>query len=463
MKTLLRTSGLPGLLIAQSQVAFNDNATKLVLIGVVQMLLPPEEAALWVGLIALLLVAPFVLFAPLTGWLADRFPKRDVLSWSLWLQLGIMVALAAAFSIQSLVVAVLGFFLLGTQSALMAPARRGMVKDLTGGRVGEAVGWMEMLCIVAILVGSLAGGQMIDGLTAVLDSPWTGAIVSSVLLAVGCVGALVAFRGVPHHAAAGSERFSARVLLGHDRLVAILRRDRGIWRAAWGDAAFYLVGGFLMLTLSQVGRELFPDGPGAARTTGIMMAVLGGGVAVGSLVAARMSRRQIALGLVPAGALGMAGALAVGFGVPFGSPWLLGVLGVAGFFGGWYLVPLGAYLVDRARDGERGQVLAGSGMLSSIAGVVAVGLHALATALPGIGIRGQLLLAAGFLVLVAIWSLRLLAAPVLRIVALNLARIRYRVRAVGASNMPPTGGRARVRSGFCLTRDSSARPCLAHC
>lgn len=432
--------GLRGLLTAQSQVAFNDNATKLVLIGVVQMLLPPDEAARWVGLIALLLVAPFVLFAPLTGWLADRFPKRDVLAWSLWLQLGIMAALAAAFSFQALAVAVAGFFFLGTQSALMAPARRGMVKDLAENRVGEAVGWLEMLCIVAILVGSLAGGQLIDGLAAATGSPWSAALASAIILGLGCIGALVAFRRVPRAPAAGGERFSAGVLFGHVGLFKRLRRDRGIWRAVWGDAAFYLVGGFLMLMLSQVGRELHPDGPGAARATGIMMAVLGGGIALGSLVAARLSRREIALGLVPAGALGMAAVLAGAVFVPFGSPWFLAVLGGAGFFGGWYLVPLGAFLVARSRDEERGQILAGSGMLSSLAGVAAVGLHALAMQWGGVDPRGQFLIAASFLLLVACFSLRWLTAPVLRLAALGLARIRYRVLAVGAANVPSAGG-----------------------
>ena len=42
-----------------------------------------------------------------------------------------------------------------------------------------------------------------------------------------------------------------------------------------------------MLTLAQSGRELFPGGAGAARHTGLMLSLLGAGVAVGSLIAAR--------------------------------------------------------------------------------------------------------------------------------------------------------------------------------
>ena len=80
MKTLLRRPGFGGFLFAQAQVAFNDNATKLILIGLVQWLLPANQAGQLVSVISLLLVAPFVLFAPFTGWLADRYDRRRSLA-----------------------------------------------------------------------------------------------------------------------------------------------------------------------------------------------------------------------------------------------------------------------------------------------------------------------------------------------------------------------------------------------
>jgi hypothetical protein len=82
--------------LAQAQVAFNDNATKLILIGLVQWLLAAGQASRLISVISLLLIAPFVLFAPLTGWLADRYALRDVMSASLWLQLAVMILLCGA-------------------------------------------------------------------------------------------------------------------------------------------------------------------------------------------------------------------------------------------------------------------------------------------------------------------------------------------------------------------------------
>jgi hypothetical protein len=52
MKTLLRRHGFGGFLFAQAQVAFNDNATKLILIGLVQWLLPASQASRLISVIS---------------------------------------------------------------------------------------------------------------------------------------------------------------------------------------------------------------------------------------------------------------------------------------------------------------------------------------------------------------------------------------------------------------------------
>ena len=440
MKTLLRRPGFGGFLFAQAQVAFNDNATKLILMGLVQWLLPANEASRLVSVISLLLVAPFVLFAPLTGWLADRHARRDVVSASLWLQLVVMIVLCGAAILHSLPLAVGGFFLLGLQSAIMSPARWGMAKELAGENVGEAVGWMEMLGIVAILLGSLAGGFFIDTVAAFVGSPWSAAVLVLGVLAGSCVVALLAFRNVPRRPSVAPTPFGSQALFGHGQLFSALRKDRSLWRAALGDSVFYFVGGIVMLTLAQSGRELFPDGAGAARQTGLMLAVLGGGVAVGSVLAARLSRRAVNLGLVPFGALGMSAVFGVLALLAPGSLLFLVALAALGIAGGLYLVPLGAFLVDRSEEGERGRILAASSMLSSIAGVLAVGVHRLTTAVFHLSIAQQFLLLAIIMLATSFLAVRMLPQDVLRVVGLFLARLRYSVRAVGVDHLPKTGG-----------------------
>ena len=68
------------LLVSQTIGAFNDNAMKAML---------PVMAAVQFGKpfmdtvnqqVSILLILPFVLFAPLAGWIADRFSKKTVIT-----------------------------------------------------------------------------------------------------------------------------------------------------------------------------------------------------------------------------------------------------------------------------------------------------------------------------------------------------------------------------------------------
>ena len=75
------------LFISQTIGAFNDNGMKAIL---------PIMAAFQFGkasmdqtnqVVSILLVLPFVLFAPWAGWVSDRFSKKDVVSLALLSQI----------------------------------------------------------------------------------------------------------------------------------------------------------------------------------------------------------------------------------------------------------------------------------------------------------------------------------------------------------------------------------------
>ena len=85
------------LMISQTIGAFNDNAMKAML---------PVMAAVQFGKatmdsvnqqVSILLILPFVIFAPLAGWVSDRFSKRLVIRYTLLAQLIGLGVLALAF------------------------------------------------------------------------------------------------------------------------------------------------------------------------------------------------------------------------------------------------------------------------------------------------------------------------------------------------------------------------------
>ncbi|MEO6847260.1 MAG: MFS transporter [Chthoniobacterales bacterium] len=430
------------LLGSQAQVAFNDNATKLALMGVAQLVLSPSHATTVISLLSFLVVIPFVLLAPISGWICDRFAKRDVILGSLAVQLGVMAILLMAISFKSVIGLLFGFFLLGVQATVMAPAKRGLVKELvpTSG-IASAIGVMEMLSIVSVLGGSVCGGKLIDTLVVHEGSPWKGAMMTLLILTTACVVAFLVFFGVTRHPAADPEsRFQWKLVIGHFAQLRELHRYKGLFRAASGDALFYFIGGVLFLTMAQIGRELFPKGIGAASETGYMMACLGGGIAAGSLAASRICRNTIRLGLLPIAAFGMGVLL---FLMPMFHPhtiYFFALLAGLGIFGGLYLVPISAWLVSRSPETSRGRILAASGLLSSLTGILATGVYWVLSQGLHFSTSMQFVFLGVIALFASVYILKLLPDEFLRLVALTIARIHYPVTAYGEDALPESGG-----------------------
>ena len=104
-------------MVAQTIGAFNDNVMKAML---------PVMAAVQFGKasmdtvnqqVSILLILPFVVFAPFAGWLADRFSKRKVIVFALFGQLLGLGLLGCALYAQNMQFSLAGFFLLSIQSA----------------------------------------------------------------------------------------------------------------------------------------------------------------------------------------------------------------------------------------------------------------------------------------------------------------------------------------------------------
>ncbi|HXS31550.1 MAG TPA: MFS transporter, partial [Steroidobacteraceae bacterium] len=235
---------LAALMGAQAQVTFNDNAAKLMLIALAQYpgVLGDTDPNLIRSLLSALLIAPFIVFSPLAGWVVDRFPKSKVLNWSLAAQVVIMLLLTGALWLESVWGGIVCFVLLALQATVFAPAKRGILRELVAPRsLSRAVGVMEMLSVTFILVGIFAGGWLFDTLTAHAvaagfaggHAAAHGALLTAVILSVLSVLAWLVFQFVPATPAQSSERFAPDLFWRHGRQIAELWRERPLLRATF--------------------------------------------------------------------------------------------------------------------------------------------------------------------------------------------------------------------------------------
>ena len=77
--------------------------------------------------VSILLILPFVIFAPFAGWVSDRFSKKKVIKYALFGQLIGLGVLGFALYSQNLEFALAGFFVLSIQLALSLMVRMNLL------------------------------------------------------------------------------------------------------------------------------------------------------------------------------------------------------------------------------------------------------------------------------------------------------------------------------------------------
>ncbi len=169
-----------------------------------------------------------------------------------------------------------------------------------------------------------------------------------------------------------------------------------------------------------------------------ILAASGIGIALGSLLASKLSRNRIESGLIPLGAVGVAVGL-----------WCLPLLTTPtsqalnfvciGMMGGLFIVPLNALIQFHAADHELGTVLAANNWIQNLSMLGFLVLTAL-FALAGVDSHYLLLLVASVAMVGGGYTIFKLPQSLVRFILSFLLTRRYRVDVHGLENLPAQGG-----------------------
>ena len=412
--------------------ALNDNVFKLLMINFLIAVTAGPTAGGIAGVASLLFAVPFLLFTPAAGALADRYSKRTIVVAMKVMEIVVMLGGAAAFLSGQAIYLYIALFFMSVQSALFGPSKYGIIPELVKrDQISRANGQLVMLTYLAIILGTVLGPQLAQW----LDGRYAWAALACVGIAILGTGTSL---GIGHTPAGGRPgHFSLLFWQGATRTLREFKGDRQLIVAMYGYAYFSVVGAFLQAAVIQFGMERLGY-TSVQATTLFLYAALG--IAGGGWLAGRWSGRNIEFGIVPVGALLIAGSTA----------WLalgahsLGAVAVglflAGVGSGLYVVPLEAFLQWRSPAERRGEVVAAGAFLSWV-GVFLGAL--LCTLLLGVfkysAAQGFALLSVMTLGL-GLVSLKVLPDFFIRFVVMLLTRVVYRLRAIGLENLPVEGG-----------------------
>jgi len=416
--------------------SFSDNAFRLV-----AWLLAGHFAAKagqgqddYRSLVSIFYTAPWIFLSLLAGQLADRFSKRSVVVGTKVAELAILAAgLGASFYFESWPVSLGILLLLGCRMAIFGPSTFGMIPEtLPERRISWANGWIDGLMFLGAILGTSAGGLALDAFGPTLKWP--------LILLIGLAGmGLFASLCIERIPAASPERRLAPLPLKQTLANAReIGRSKGMTQAFVGIVVWWGLAALALQTAMKLAEDtLGLTGLGTSR----FFIYVGVGVGLGSWFAGRLSGEKIELGLVPLGGflMGLA-AIAVYFVRP-GELASGATISLVGFFSGFFVIPLKAFVQHRAPKETRGGIL-GLMNLFAYSAIFLSGGPIYFALTRGLGFDAQqMFLALGvFCLVVAGFALWVLPNAALRLVVLFAANAVYRLKIEGVRNVPKQGG-----------------------
>ena len=406
--------------------------------------LPPAMAGMVIGA---LFILPFLLFSATSGQLADKFEKAAMIRLVKNLEIGIMVVAAWAFMASNVIVLLLCVFLMGLHSTLFGPVKFAYLpqalneRELTGGN-----GMLEMGTFVAILLGNVIGGLLVS-------IPGIGhAVVAASCLAMAVAGRVTA-QFIPHAPATDPGlAINWNPVTETWRNLKLARNNTVVFRSMLGISWMWFFGAVFLSNFPSFAKGVLH---GNEQVASLLLVLFSVGVGIGSLLCERLSHRQVEIGLVPLGALGMtvftvdlyfalqglsshAGYTLAAF-VAQPAHWrVMADLLLLSLFAGLYSVPMYALIQLRSAPTHRARIIAANNILNALF-MIASAL--MAGALLGAGFSiSQIFLILGIAnAVVALYIFLLVPEYLLRFIAWAASHLVYRLRVEGSERIPLDG------------------------
>ncbi len=343
----------------------NDNVFKFVMAFLLIDALGASRASEILSATGAIYVIPFLLFSSSAGILADRFSKQKLLVFMKSAEVILMILALMAFSTRSVWGCYTLLFLLSTHSAMFGPSKYGIIAELVPTeKVSRANGLITSFTYLAIIIGTF----LASFLTEVTERRFT--LVAGFCLLVAACGLVTSF-GIKRTPAQDSKKkmnlFFIREIF---HTLVNCRKHHHLLPAIFGSSYFLFLGAFTQLNIIPFAIQSLNLSEIAGGYLFLSTAL---GIALGSFLAGKASRKRIELGLSCLSGIGLTFFFFLLATITKSLIPVIICLVAIGILGGVFIVPFDTFIQLHSENEKRGQTIAAANFLS-FAGVLIASL-----------------------------------------------------------------------------------------
>ena len=352
--------------------AFTDLGHKIIIQNTIFKVYDNDMQVVLTAIVNALILLPFILVFSPSGFLADRFPKNKIMEYSSVFAVVITLGITYSYYHGLFLLAFAMTFLLALQSAIYGPAKYGYIKELVGTKyISSGNAAIQATTTVAILGGIIFYTVLFEGMYS--EDLQTEAEILQAIAPLGWLlvgGSVVewffASRLPNKMKEASSRNFKLKRYLSGAYLrknLKTITRKREIFDAIIALSLFWSISQVVLAIFGEYAKSNL----GVTNTIYVqgVMALAGIGIVVGSIIASKLSKHFINMGLVGVGAVGI--SIVVLF-VPFTTSMatMAFLFTLFGIFSGFLMVPLNARVQYLSSRVHLGTILAGNNFIQNI-------------------------------------------------------------------------------------------------
>ena len=360
--------------------ALVDVSHKVLLQNIAFKVFDGSEQVIWISIINAMIIIPFLLLFTLSGYLSDKYNKKDILVYGAVSSFALSVLMIIAYFSGNFYFAMISLVLLAVQSAIYSPAKFGLIIDIYGKKnLARGNSALQSISIIAILFAIGVASYIFESfyisndlgalntkeelLTAIL--PLTYYILPIAFLEM-IVSLFIlrklktSYRKNDTLAINKKEWFQGKLLIKNIKTIS---SNNVIFLSVIGLSIFWGISQGLMAVFPSFAKQ-YLEVTNVFVINGVI-ACSGIGIAIGAFIYSKVSKNYIEIGTIPIAAFGM--AIMVYISTIVQTPFLLAMTFLLfGIFGGLFVVPLNALIQFNANKKILGTVLAGNNWFHSL-------------------------------------------------------------------------------------------------